>query len=201
MAIIQVPLAKAKGKFIDIDTDKVNADVWAYAVSIGLKSLANRGTAGEKAKGLSDDEYLEIAAKQVADMYAGKTRIIGAKRAAKRDGAEMTEAIRIAKETVKQMIRANGEKISHYSASEITKAAKAIVEADPDTYLGAAQENLARAAGAVAKGGKADILGFIKPSEAKVKAAEAKKAATKTEVSAAQAGKVVKSKPGPRVHA
>ena len=196
MAIIQVPVTKAKG-MIEVDTDKIDADVWKYLVVLGAKALVNRGTSSKEAKDYSQKEFLELAAKQVENMYSGKTRIIGQKAAKKREGAEMTEAIRIAKETVKQMIKANNEKISHYSASEITKAAKAVVEADPDTYLAAARENLARAAGAVEKGGKADIMSIIKPSETKVKAAEKKKAEAKAETSAKQAGKVIPTKPRP----
>lgn len=202
MATIQVPVAKCKGQFVEIDTDKIDADVWSYLCMLGAKSLVNRGTSGPAKKGLSADEYMAIAKKQVEDMYAGKTRIIGAKKTAAKQGKEMTEAIRIAKDTVKSMIKSAGEKISHYSQKDLTDAAKIIVENDPDTYLAAARENLARAAGAVTKGSKVDLMSMIQKSEKKVAAAEAKAAEKKTETSAAKAGKVVpKAKPVVRPHA
>ena len=192
--IIQVPVVKAKGKFVELKVNEVNADVWSYLIALGAKALVNRGTSGEGKKDLSDDEYVEIAMKQVEDMYSGKTRIIGQKRTAgKKDSVEMAEAVRIAKETVKQQIKAAGQKISHYTASEITKYAKAYVEADPDTYLGAARENLARAAVAVGKPPKAS-LGFT-PDPKKVAAAEKKTAERKAAKGAQATGKTPPPKP------
>ena len=200
MSVMQIPVVKAKGQFVEIDTDKLPEAVYAYALQIGLKSLMNRGTTGKDAKDLDADGYLALAEKQRDAAYAGKTRIIGAKATKKRDTVEMAEAVRIAKQTVKDMIKANGEKISHYSAAEITKAAKAIVEADADTYLAAARENLAKAASVVGKGGKADIMALMAKDAKKVAAAEAKKESTKKEKAATSAGKVPPTKPtGPRV--
>lgn len=203
MAILQIPLVKVKGAHIEVDTDKLHQDVYAYAMVLGLKALMNRGTSGEKAKGLSADEYRQIAEKQLADAYEGKTRIIGQKRTAgKKDGKEMTEAVRIAKETVKQMIKANGEKISHYSAGEITKAAKAIVDSDPETYLAAARENIAKAEMATSKTPKIDIMAMVAPDAGKVAKAAEKAAAARAQTSAAKAGKITpKAKPAPRPHA
>lgn len=134
--------------------------------------------------------------------YAGKVKLPGRK-ATKSGvpGTVMTEARRVARNLVKDAIKRNNGKISHYEASEITKAANELIAADP-TILAQAEKNLAERA-------KVDslainVVDLIKPSDKLVAAAEAKAAKAKADkppLSAAQAGKVAPRKKGQQLNA
>src|SRR3546814_3687824 len=76
-----------------------------------------------------------------SDMYEGKVKITGAAKVKKASGAVMTEAMRLARNLVKDAMKANKIKISTVKASEITKAAKALIEADA-SILATAESNL-----------------------------------------------------------
>ena len=96
----------------------------------------------------------------------------------------------LAKEVVKNEIRAAGMKISHVEASEITKAANALIAADP-AFIETATANIeARAAQKV----NVDISSLIHESPKLVQAAEARKAASKAVLSKTQAGKAAPRK-------
>jgi hypothetical protein len=102
----------------------------------------------------------------------------------------MTEARRIARNLVKEELKRSGVKVSYVESSEITKAANALLAADPDIIKQAEEEVEKRAKKKVA----IDV-GSIPISQKKVKAAEARKA-DKT-LSAAKAGRVAsRGRPG-----
>ena len=87
---------------------------------------------------------------------------------------------------VEREIRAAGMKISHVEASEITKAANALIEADP-SFIEQATANIE--ARAEKKVTTVDIKSLIHESPKLVEAANKRKAEAKTQLSAKQAGK------------
>lgn len=190
MTIVQVPVKKVKGATVSVDTDKLPQAVYEYAIVIGLKELASRGMSKLKKEDYGTDgafnaAVMEIAEKQVEGMYEGKTRIVGAKSKGAGKGPEHTEAMRLARLRVKEVIKASGGKISHYSASDITKGAKAYIEADPDTWYAAARESLSKAPKPT-PGIDLAAMGLTEDPK-KVKAAEEKKEKAKAAAAAKKA--------------
>jgi hypothetical protein len=192
MSELKIAITKAKGEFVTIDSDKLPDDVFKEALMLGLKTLVNRGTSKiTKALYENDEEKLKAAAiakanEQVELIMTSKIRFTGAKKAKGASGAVMTEARRLAKNLVKDQIKAAGLKISHYEASEITKAANALLESDTGpSIIEQAKANLAERENIKPA---LDITALIAPSAKKVAAAEAKKAEKKP-LSAKQAGK------------
>lgn len=202
MSIVTVPLSKAKVKSsIELETDSLHEDVYREALILGLKVLLTRGTS--KLTEISDEaerkaELEKIAAENLDKCKEGNIRFTAGKaKGPKVSGAVNTEAMRLARGYVKDGLKSQGLKISHYAASDITAAAKALLE-DDSSILEQAKANLeARAATPV----KINVSA-IPVSETKVKAAEAKKAKSKatTEggVSAKQAGMPAKRKAQPQ---
>lgn len=191
MAILEIPVMKAKGKFVSIDTDEIAESVYEYALKLGLKALLNRGMTTTKRENFASQdafeaEAMKIAEKQKADMVAGKTRIIGATKS-KAGGAEATEALRLAKIHAKAQLKAAGFKISHISAADLTTAARALIDSDRDVWMAAARDSLAKAASVSTK--SVDLGALVKADPKKVAASEAKKAADKAKREAAKAGK------------
>lgn len=190
---IRVPITKAKGEFVEIDTAELPDEVYKEALLQGLKVLANRGTSKITKSTYPDADELKTAAiakanEQVEAMKAGKIKITGGKASGKASGAVMTEARRIAKNLVKDALKANGIKISHVDASEITKAANALLaEAEGKDIIAQATANLAERA--KTKIG-IDVTKLVSENPTKVAKAEAKKAKDREQLSAKQAGKV-----------
>lgn len=203
MAILRIPITKAGNRPIEIDTDAdLNDEMYLLALEEGLKVLMNKRMSkvpaqkGLEGKALSDaqDSAYAIAEENYASLKAGKLRKGRAGPTTadgkKVSGVIMTEARRLAKEVVKNEIRAAGMKISHVEASEITKAANALIAADP-SFIEQATANIeARAV----KTTTVDIKSLIHESPKLVQAAEARKAASKTQLSAKQAGKAAPRK-------
>jgi hypothetical protein len=135
---------------------------------------------------------LAKAEENLSDLKAGK--LVKRSASASKTGVPrevMTEAIRLAKDVVKNEIRKAGLKISHVAPKEITENAKALVAADP-SYVEMATEELAKRA---AKPSVIDIKSIIK-EDPKLKAkAIAAAAERKSQLSAKQAGKVAPRKP------
>lgn len=190
--IITVPVVKGKGT-IDIDTSLLPDDVYREALLQGLKVLANRGTSKVTKTTYPKDTELQAKAMSVAEaqrtaMYEGKIKLTGgAKSASKVSGAEKTEAMRLARALVKDTLKAQKIKISHVAASDITAAAKLVLDQRPD-ILEQAKANLA-ARSAVPLG--IDLSAVIKEDPKKVAAAKAKTEKSKAEgLSAKQAGMV-----------
>lgn len=191
-AIVTFALKNAAGN-IDVDTAKLPDDVYREALMQGLKIIAERGMSKITKEAYPDETERKqaIHAKaeaNVQDMYSGKVKITGAAKVKKASGAVMTEAMRLARNLVKDAMKANKIKISTVKASEITKAAKALLDADP-SIVATAEKNLAdREATPV----KIDILKLVHADPELVAKDEAKKAAAKASkpLSAKQAGKV-----------
>lgn len=197
MAMLQIPITKAKGKFVEIDTDQIPQDVFTEAVLQGLKVLANRGTSKITKAAYPDADELSAAAvekanEQVELIMTSKIKFTGQKKSAGISGAVRTEAMRLAKALVKDELKRAGYKISHIEASEITKVAKEYLEASPELFEQAKANIEARAA--VKVGAKLDIKSLVKESPKLVEKANARKKAGT--LSATQAGKVkTRSKP------
>jgi hypothetical protein len=208
---LNIPIAKG-GASIEVDTERFTDAAIQYFVSLGLKAVLARGMTNITKAKVADEATrkrmaMEKAEENLAAAYEGKIRMTGGVKPKGTSGAETTEAMRLARLAVKDTIKANGGKVSHYDASEITKAAKELIAADP-SYLEQAKANLAER---TTKPKVAIDVAKIAVSAKKVAEAEQKKADAKIKreakkdkapLSAKQAGKVApratKSKP---VHA
>ena len=129
--------------------------------------------------------------------------IIPGARKAKSSGAVNTEALRLAKNMVRDLIKSSGQKVGAYTAKELTAAAKVVLERNPH-LIALAEKNLAERA-TEAKGSKAlDLKGLFgakaESEEVKAKpkvAPKRKGAADKAPLSAKQAGMAApRQKPG-----
>lgn len=199
--IIKVPVTKGgKGSFLELDCNRVPDAVWNEIILQGAKVVLNRGMTKVTKETYPNAEELKVAAmaqaeKNLTAIYEGKIRIMGAK-TDKVSGAVMTEARRLARQVVKDEMKKLGMKVSYVAASEITKAANALIAAD-QSFIAKAQANL-EASAAMAFAEAAALGGIVKaiPVDEKKKAAvEAKKAEAKAQLSAMQAGKPQKRKP------
>lgn len=221
MAILKIPVTKAgKDAYIDINTDEperdaegnrigggdLDSDTYQEALMLGLKALVNRGMDKIQTAKLEGQKLVEAQAaalkkaqENVDTIRAGKVRKTASKPKAVK-GILNTEAMRIARNMVKDGLKDKGFKVSYYPAAEITAAAKALLEAQP-SILEMAKANIEAREQARAAAG--DVLGNIvqtaKVSDKLIKAAEDKKVAAKETLSAKQAGKpkahVPKAKP------
>jgi len=201
MAIVQVPVVKGKGS-VDIDTDAIPPEVWSAIIEAGLKVFVNGSTSKiTKAAYNGDEAQLKEAAmakaqERVASMLDGTIKIPGKKAAKKGGDREVnTEAMRLAKAHVKDLMREQGLKISHYSAKEITEAAKNVLESMPELYE-EAKANIAKRKEAVAVEAKGIDLSKLMKADPKLVAKAAEAAAKKKgSLSAKQAGMTAKRKP------
>lgn len=199
--LLKIPVTKGKG-FVELNTGDLPDHVYKAILIEGAKHYINTKMTKIATAGLEGEELagaraaaMKQAEANVASMVAGTIRIVGQKASGdgKVSGKVMTEARRIAKALVKEEMKRLKIKVSHVEASEITKAANALIEANPEIVT-KAQAAIA-AQEAEAAGIKIDVAS-IAISPTKVKAAEAKKAAGKTTLSATQAGKPAKRKKG-----
>ena len=199
MAIILVPVVKAKA-MMEVDTDRLDEQTYTEAVKLGLKQMLNRGQTKITAAEISDEEQRKAeswskAEETLKDIYAGKVRISGGK-AKKATGKINTEAMRIARQLVKDAMKAQGIKVSLVKAKDISAAAAELLDADPEILKEAAANVKAREEKEKAISTKID-LSKIQLDPNRVKAAADKK----TKVSAKQAGMTVKARPGIRPQA
>ena len=192
MAIMQVPVTKAKG-IIEIDTEALPEAVYAEALLQGLKVLLNRGQSKITIAELGDadtvkKEAMVAAEKQKEKVLSGDIKFSGKAKATKVSGAVNTEAMRIARNRVKDAIKASGKRISHYTAKDISAAAKSLIEADPSILADAEAAIAKRSEIPVAQ----DLMAMLKEDPKLVAKAEAKKAeaAKNKPLSAKQAGLV-----------
>ena len=200
MATLNVPITKA-GSSLSIDTDALPEESFRAVVEAGLKALLNLGMSKILTKGLEGDQLsaaqaaaLAKATENLDNLKAGKVK---RGRATAKDangnkvsGPVMTEARRLAKEVVKNEIRAAGMKISHIEASVITKAANELIAADP-SFITKATENLEARSQVKTT---INISTLVHESPKLVAKAEKAKAERKTQLSAKQAGKVAPRK-------
>lgn len=206
MSELHIPVVKGKSS-VTIDTEAIDDVYYESALFQGLKVLVNGGATKivkpsvETPEAMAEYHEAAIAKAQerVLGMLKGADKPLKlTSRGAKSDtgpGAKvMTEARRIAKALVKDMMKAAGIKQSGVSASEITRAANAVIESDP-SIIKMAEDNLANRA-APPKGIDISTLGIKEDpklvAKAKAKKAEAVPAGV---LSKTQAGKVA-----PRAH-
>lgn len=193
-AIVNVPITKAKGT-IKVDASKTPIHMHREAIRLGYKALLNRGMTKLTKESFPEPDKLREAAMEQANknleaLYAGKLRVAGGAKSDKVPREVMTEARRIARSLIKDELKRSGVKISLVESSEITKAANALLAANPTIVEQAEEEVQKRAASKI----KVDV-GTIAISAKKLKAAEAKKA--EKVLSQAKAGKIA-SRPQPR---
>jgi hypothetical protein len=196
---------------ITVNISQLPDETYQAIIAKGLEVFFASANGGTKAiAGVTKLEGAELAARQKEIVAAAtKTKeqleagiVPGAKRE-KASGAVNTEAMRLAKNMVKDLIRNSGQKIGAYSAKEHTAAAKVVLERNPQ-LLKLAAKNIADRA-TEAKGSKAlDLKGLFgakaESDEVKAKPKVAPKRTAKGDkppLSAKQAGMVApKQKPG-----
>ena len=191
---------------VDVDTAKLPDHVYREALMQGLKQIAERAMSKLTKTAIPDETQRRAAIKakaeeNIQEMYDGTIKITGETKAKKASGAVVTEAMRLARDLVKDAMKAKKMKISHVKASEITSAAKALLEQDP-SILATAEANLkAREATPM----KIDIAKLVHTDPDLVRKDEAKKAKAKADkpLSAKQASKVAPRAKGskPTAHA
>lgn len=190
--IIEFALKNGAG-MVQVDTAKLPDDVYREALMQGLKAVAERAMSKITKEAYPEEDQRKAAIKakaeaNIQDMYDGKTKITGKPSAKKVSGAVKTEAMRLARNLVKDAIKSAKGKISHYKASEITAAAKDLLNEDPSIITQAEANLNARAATPV----KINIMALIKEDPTLVAKEEAKRAKERANkpLSAKQAGKV-----------
>lgn len=203
---LSIPITKG-GSTLEIDTSAIPIEVYQEALLQGLKVLLNRGMSKITKETYPDAAELKAAAmskaeEQVQLVMTGKIKFTGQKAAkTKESGKVMTEARRLARNVVKDAIKASGGKISHYEAKDITAAANELLKSDA-TLVEQAKANLEALEKAPSQ--TVDINSLISVSAKKVSQAEAKKAkdAADKPLSKTQAGKTKpRAKPGAGVSA
>lgn len=192
--IVAFALKNGAGE-VEVDTAKLPDDVYREVLMQGLKVIAERNMSKLTKEAYPDEgqrkaAIYDRALENVQAMYDGKIKITGAAKVKKASGAVMTEAMRLARNLIKDAMKANKIKISTVKASEITKAAKAYIDgAQGPSLLATAEANLkAREETPMTL----DIKSLIKVDPELVAKDEAKKAKAKADkpLSKAQAGKV-----------
>ena len=203
MSMIQIQVKKGSGQ-IDVDTDKLPVEQYAEALRLGLEAMMNTkqskipsvkaikelAETDAKAAEAHRESAMKIAADNLEAIYANKFKSGRKATSASKVSREiMTEALRLARNTVKDAIKAAGAKISHVKASDITSAAKDLIAQDPE-YLEKAKANLE--ANQVKAKKAIDVSALVSP-ELVAKAAEKAEAAKSKSagiISATQAGLV-----------
>jgi aminopeptidase N len=162
-----------------------------------VTKLAKEGKTDELAK--AQELAFKIAQDNLIKLLAGEIKAKAKAAKSELPREVQTEARRIAREIVKNQIRAAGGKPSHYAARDITLAADEFIKADP-SIVEKARENLANREGIKPA---LDIGSLIKESPTMVAKAKAKAESNKaTGLSAKQAGMVPTRKKGqPAQHA
>lgn len=178
---------------VSVDTSKLPDDVYREALMQGLKSIAERAMSKITKEAYPDEAQRKAAIKVKAEvniqaMYDGKTKITGKAAAEKPKGAVMTEAMRLARNLVKDAMKAAKIKISTVKASDITIAAKAALENDP-SIVETAKANLAQREASPIKLNIASLI-KVDPELVAKAAAKAAKAKADKPLSKTQAGKV-----------
>jgi len=200
MGIMNIKVTKAN-RTIAVDTSELPDEAYQFVLQKGLEALMNARMSKILTKDLEGDKLAEaqeaaakIAEENLSNLKAGK---ISKGRGGTKDAngnkvsaVVMTEARRLAKEVVKNEIRAAGMKISHVEASVITKAANELIAADP-SFIEAATANIE---GRKQVKSAINIADLVHESPKLVAKAEKAKAERKTTLSAKQAGKAAPRK-------
>lgn len=127
MAKLNIPITKG-GASIEVDTDSMPESMYIMAMQEGLKVMLNKRMSKVTVAKLEGEKLAEareaamvIARKNYEEVMAGTMKGGRVAGAAKISGVVMTEARRLAKEVVKNEIRATGLKVSHVEASAISR--------------------------------------------------------------------------------
>jgi len=183
MAILKIPVTKAGNRPIEFETNDLPENIYAAALAEGLKVLVNKGMSKIILKGLEGSELDAAHDEAYAKAESNRDKLMSGQLATARastktadgkkvPGVVLTEARRLAKEVVKNEIRAAGMKISHVEASAITKAANELIAADP-SFIEQATANIeARTAKVVS----VNIASLIHESPKLVEAEKVRKA-------------------------
>ena len=200
MSTMNIKVTKA-GKSLEVNLQDLPDEAYQFVLQKGLEALLNARMSKVLTKDLEGEKLaeaqaaaLKIAEENLSNLKAGKiTKARGGAKDANGNKVAanvMTEARRLAKEVVKNEIRAAGMKISHVEASVITKAANELIAADP-AFIEQAKANIesrSQVKSAI------NIAEFVHESPKLVAKAEAAKAERKTQLSAKQAGKAAPRK-------
>lgn len=208
--MVRIPIPKAgKEGFVECDVDAIPPEMFSIVVMEGLKAVANARMTSKAGPGavtkLEGEDLkkahacaMKIAQENITNLLAGDLKPKGTK-AAKSDLTRevATEARRLAKELVKDVIRNAGGKPSRVAAKDITAAANAMLEGPSGPEIIAkARENLdsrANLGGAniptskEAAQAKLSEMGVAEDPK-KVEKARKDAEARKTQLSAKQAG-------------
>lgn len=195
MSNLTIPVTKGKGS-VTIDTEAVPETYYVEALRQGFKVIVNGGASKITKPAIETEEdmakyhaaAMAKAEERVLAMLAGELKLgRSAGATTKVAGAVMTEARRLARDLVKAALKKAGLKQSHYSSSEITQAANAMIAENAD-LITMAEANIAA---------RGKISAPFDPSTLHadpklVAAAEEKKLAGKAKgvISSKQAGKV-----------
>lgn len=206
-----VPLKGGAGHVTLENIDDVPNDYFVYIIQMGLETIINSaGGMPKLLKGITKLDENEqskqkaavrkLAQENIKALLDGTLKQKGERGAVKVSGAVEKEALRLAKEMFKDILRENGIKISSLKASEHTAAAKEILKDNPDIYVKAEANLKEREEGAKTTapidlkkifGAKLDDPSIkAKPKGAGLKAANEAKAKAK-----AAAGVTTKEKP------
>lgn len=204
---IRVPVVKASTKedpsWVEVCVEDIPQDVFNAVVMLGLKHFVNGGMTkivGSKTDA-SRKAAMEIATKNVENVYLGKVRMPSGVSRSKVSGAVKTEAMRLARLLIKDALKASGVKVSHVPAKEITAAAKVYLESEAGAEVVTIAEANIKEREEKEKSQK-DVLSIaikgIKVDPKLVAAANEKAAASRkiTENKKASAGVVQRAKPG-----
>lgn len=196
MGIFNVPISKANAS-IEIDTDAIPQKLYEYALLEGLKVVLTKGMSKITTAKLEGEQLAKARAAALAKANENKTALLdgtlkigrGAKAKSDVPAKVMTEARRLAKADLKDMIREAGMKISAVPAKELTEGANKLIEADPK-YIEQAKTNLEARESAPKP--KVDVKSLVAESPALLAKIEAENAAKRKNdgtLSAKQAGK------------
>lgn len=210
MALMQIPISKGTGIFIEIDTDELMdeafpVDSFKEIIYQGLKQVLNRGqsklasTKGMEGKELEGaNAALEAKANEtLTQMRAGEIRVTGGK--AKTKGiarAVKVEAMRLAKLAVKDSAKRAGMKVSLLKAKDITACAEELLSGEQgEVFVAQAKETIEARE-------KAELnlgidLGKIELDPKLVAQAEQKKAQGKAGTKSKKAANVVQQRAKP----
>lgn len=197
--IVRIPVVKSKG-FVEIDTAKIPERVYLRALELGLKQIVNGGTTKITKSTYPKEDELKAAAQAKAEerleeIMTDKIKLPGQKAAKSGVPREVqTEAMRLARNLVKDECKKAGIKISHVKSSEITAAAKALLESDLGKDILAQAEANLKEREQVPTGKAINIAALVHEDPA-LKAKAEKRKADKG-LSAKQAGMVNKRSKG-----
>lgn len=197
----KIRISKAKAD-LDVNFNDLPPEVQLYIVEQGLSKLLNGATAKETAATTPDEKQrgenaMALATKKLDALKEGKFRAT-AKSGTKASGVVMTEARRLSKNVVKAKIKADGGKISDYSAKALTEAANAYLAEHPEMVT-QAQTSLDEAA-KLAAAASVNVASIPVDPE-KVKAREAANEAKRLATAAKNAGKPGGQKSTPKKQA